>query len=72
MTRYKGKRTAIANLGGKANTITGKPREPSAPPKPDLEIATKSPAKTVTGIKTSNSLINLKLFKVCSNRVYFL
>ena len=34
-------KTAIANFGGTANTITGKPKEPSPPPKPDLEIATK-------------------------------
>ena len=52
--KYRGNKTAIANLGGKTKTITGKPREPRAPPKPDFEIATKVTAKIVTGIKISN------------------
>ena len=58
MARYKGKRNAIANLVEKANTITGKPSEPSARPKPDLEIATKSTVKTLTGINISNLILN--------------
>ena len=49
VTKYKGNKTAIANFGGTANTITGKPKEPRPPPKPDLEIATKKTAKIATG-----------------------
>ena len=58
--KYKGSNIAIDNFGGKTKTITGNPRDPKAPPKPDFEIATSITAKRAIGIKTCNSLINLK------------
>ena len=62
---------AIASFGGKTKTITGKPRDPKAPPKPDFETATNITAKIETGIKTSNSLISLKLINTCSIKFLF-
>jgi len=49
--KYNGNRMAIASFGGKTKTITGKPRDPNAPPNPDFETATNITAKSATGIK---------------------
>ena len=64
--RYNGNKIAIASLGGKANTMTGKPKEPNAPPNPDFEIATRITERIVIGIKISNWFISFKLFNVSS------
>ena len=62
----------MANFGGNANNITGNPSEPSAPPKPDLEIATNIAAKNVTGITISKPFIEFKILKAVSIKIYSL
>ena len=64
--KYNGNKIAIASFGGKAKTITGKPKEPNAPPNPDFDIATRITERIAIGIKISNWFISFKLFNVSS------
>ena len=66
VVKYIGNKIAIASLGGKAKTITGKPKDPKAPPNPDFDIATRITESIVIGIKISNWFISFKLFNVSS------